>query len=100
MPDGQGDEAGASYQAWLQTFFKAQWNLSRYQVSRRDLEARVRVTYSADGRLITYQFLDESGDRVFDDSVRSAILRERNLPFELERRSDFTIVFNLKDLLE
>jgi hypothetical protein len=32
--------------------------------------------------------------------VRSAILREKNLPFELKRRSDFTIVFNLKDLLE
>lgn len=100
MPDGRGTQAGASQDAWLQAFLKEQWNLSRYQLSRRDLEARTLIIYDARGHLLDYRFLKESGDRVFDDSVRSAILRERKLPFEPGRRWEQTVIFNLKDLLE
>ncbi|UWZ78030.1 TonB C-terminal domain-containing protein [Geoalkalibacter halelectricus] len=100
MPDGRGSEAGVSQQVWLQAFLKQQWSLSRYQVSRRDLEVEATLIYDARGNLLDYRFTRESGDRVFDDSVRAAILRERRLPFEPGRRWEPQVVFNLKDLLE
>ncbi|WP_305043636.1 TonB C-terminal domain-containing protein, partial [Geoalkalibacter sp.] len=100
MPDGRGTEAGASYAAWMNEFFRQQWKLSKYQVSRLDLEAELVIIYDARGNLIDYRCVRESGDRVFDDSVRAAILREKKLPFEPGRRWEERYVFNLKDLME
>ncbi len=100
MPEGQGDQAGVDQLTWLKAFFKASWSLSKYQVTRRDLETRVEVRYSPEGLLLDYRILESSGDRTFDDSVKGAILKEQQLPFAPGRRITEEIVFNLKDLLE
>ncbi len=100
MPDGTGDQVGVSQTLWLQEFLKANWTLGRYQVLRRDLETQVRVSYDGHGRLLNYQFLDQSGDAIFDESVRRAILKSRELPFQPGQRLDVPVIFNLKDLVE
>lgn len=100
MADGKGDEAGPSEQAYIQTFLKANWSLSKYQVVRPDLQATVLLTYSAAGHLLDYRFLDKSGDTTFDKSVKDAILKGDQLPFEPKRRLEIEAVFNLKDLME
>lgn len=97
---GQGEQAGVDELTWLKAFFKANWSLSKYQVKRRDLETRVEVRYSAEGTLLDYRILDSSGDQTFDDSVRWAVLKEKQLPFTPGRKIVVEIVFNLKDLLE
>ncbi len=100
MPDGTGDQVGPSYLAWLQAYLKQQWALSEYQVTRLDLEAEVRIVYDANGRMTDFKFLEKSGDRIFDDSVKSAILKSRELPKPPPvSRWEVDVVFNLKDLL-
>jgi len=100
MPEGKGDQAGPDQRAWLQAFFKANWRLSKYQVSTRNLEARVTVRYDAKGNLLDYQMRKTSGDQAFDDSVKRAVLLDKQLPFAPGHPIDEEIVFNLKDLLE
>lgn len=100
MPDGTGNQTGVSQALWLQELLKSNWSLGRYQVLRRDLEAQVRVSYDAQGRLIDYRFLEPSGDATFDESVRRAILKSRELPFQPGQRLDIPVIFNLKDLME
>lgn len=101
MPDGTGDEVGPSYLAWLQAYLKQQWALSEYQVSRLDLEAVVRIVYDDQGRMVDFTFLEKSGDHVFDDSVKTAILKSRELPKPPPvPRWEVDVVFNLKDLLD
>ncbi len=101
MPDGQGDEAGASYQAYLQAFLKEQWTLSRYQVRNEDAETTVRLVYSRTGQLLNLEVLKSSGESKFDASVKEAILKEQQLPFE-PHQDNWTqdVIFNLKDLLD
>jgi len=101
MPDGTGDEVGPSYQAWLQAYLKQQWALSEYQVTRLDLEAIVQIVYDNHGKMIDFRFIEKSGDRFFDDSVKNAVLKSS----ELEKpppvpRWEVDVVFNLKDLLD
>lgn len=101
MPDGTGDEVGASHLAWLQAYLKQQWSLSEYQVTRLDLEAEVRIVFDAAGRMTDFSFLKKSGDRFFDESVRSAILKSQQLPKPPPvSRWQVDVVFNLKDLLD
>jgi len=100
MPTGKGTEAGVSYDAWIHDYLKAAWSLSKYQVGRLDLEARVRLQFDARGNLRNYEFTKESGDSRFDDSVRRAILQLKELPNEPGRPLDLNVTFNLKDLLE
>ncbi len=101
MPEGTGDQVGPSYLAWLQAYLKQQWALSEYQVTRLDLEAVVFIEYDSSGRMSDFRFLEKSGDAIFDDSVKAAILKSRQLPkpppvpvWKVE------VVFNLKDLLD
>ena len=101
VPDGSGDESGVSWQLWLQAYLKQQWALSEYQVTRLDLAAEVFLQYDKNGRLTDFRFLKKSGDRIFDDSVKTAILKSQQLPkpppgpvWQVE------VVFNLKDLLD
>jgi TonB family protein len=100
MPEGKGTAAGIAWDLWIQTFLKSNWSLSKYQVSRLDLQAKVRIVYDAGGNLLDYRFLDPSGDSTFDDSVKRAILKEKKLPRKPEERLDIEVIFNLKDLLE
>ncbi|MGE4544070.1 MAG: TonB family protein [Pedobacter sp.] len=100
MPDGSGDEIGVDQQTWLQAFYKENWSLSKYQVSRRDLQATVHVSYSADGTLTNYRFVESSGDATFDDSLKKAILKTKVLPFKPGKLLQFDVVFNLKDLMD
>ncbi len=96
---GTGTQAGVDYQTWIQAYLKENWNLSEYQVGgRRDLEAEVRIIYDSQGTLLDYTFTKPSGEAVFDDSVRRAILNSRQLPFKPERRLEIPAKFNLKDL--
>lgn len=100
MPDGSGDEMGVDQQTWLQAFYKENWSLSKYQVARRDLQATVHVSYSADGTLTNYRFVESSGDATFDDSLKKAILKTKVLPFKPGKQLQFDVVFNLKDLMD
>lgn len=100
MPDGSGDEIGVDQQTWLQAFYKENWSLSKYQVARRDLQATVHVSYSADGTLTNYRFVESSGDATFDDSLKKAILKTKVLPFKPGKQLQFDVVFNLKDLMD
>jgi colicin import membrane protein len=100
MPDGTGNEIGVDDKTWLQAFYKKNWSLSKYVVMRWDLRAQVRVIYDANGHLVKFDFIEESDDATFNDSVRRAILKERSLPGALGRRLDIVLEFNLKDLME
>ena len=101
MPEGQGDEVGVSQLLWLEEFIKANWSLSQYQVSRTDLEATVWVVYNKEGTLIDFSPPGGSGEQRFDDSIRDAILKSRQLDFEPGfANQKVTITFNLKDLLD
>ena len=101
MSDGQGDEAGVSQLLWLETFIKANWSLSQYQVSRTDLEATAWVIYNKEGTLIDFSLPDRSGERIFDESIKNAILKSGQLDFEPGfANQKVTITFNLKDLLD
>lgn len=99
-PTGKGTEEGTAWDEWLRTFFKSNWSLSKYQVSRLDLEAKVRIVYDAQGNLVDYTFLKASGDATFDDSVKKAILFEKQLPKKPKERLEIDVVFNLKELLK
>ena len=100
VPDGRGDQAGVSHGLWLQTYLTSNWSLSKYQLSRQDLEAEIHVEYDREGNLIRKNLIRPSGDPVFDRSVENAILKSKKLPITFPRRMEFDIIFNLKDLLE
>jgi colicin import membrane protein len=99
-PDGTGSDVGPDQKTWLNAFYKENWSLSKYQVSRLDLEATVSISYDAEGRLINYRFIKPSGDANFDDSLKKAIFREKVLPFKPGRPLQLDVVFNLKDLMD
>lgn len=98
MPDGKGNEAGVSSALWLQTYFRANWRLSRYQVSRPDLETVIHIAYDADGNLLKKEIVKSSGDRVFDQSVEDAVLRSKKLPMPLPGPFKEDVIFNLREL--
>jgi colicin import membrane protein len=104
MPTGKGKSAGVDEQLWIQAYLKECWNLSKYQVTRRDLKAKARLVFDAGGQLIDYRIITPSGDSNFDESVRRAILKAKQLPFRPERRLELdgeqAVEFNLKDLLD
>lgn len=100
IPEGQGDQAGPSDQAYLRDFLKANWALSKYQVTSRNPEVEVHVVYDAAGNLLDYDISKASGDQAFDDSVKRAILRSKKLPVEPGHRIEEDLIFNLKDLME
>jgi colicin import membrane protein len=100
MPDGTGDQAGVGHELWLQEQLTKSWSLSKYQVVRRDLEARVRISYNAQGTLTGNKFLKPSGDSTFDDSVTRAILKNRQLESKPGKKLEVVVIFNLKDLMD
>ncbi len=97
-PDGSGDEIGISDIRFVEGFIKEQWRLSEYQLPRLDLEAEVKVVYTAEGKMRHWEFVEKSGNALFDDSLRRAVLKSRQLNHPLPADGTFEIVFNLKDL--
>ncbi|WP_432822505.1 TonB C-terminal domain-containing protein [Trichloromonas sp.] len=100
MIDGKGTEAGVSSDAWLHEFLKQAWRLSKYQVGRTDLAAEVQLLFDAKGQLLSYKFIDKSGDSHFDDSVLRAILQLKDYPEPTLAGAKKDVVFNLKELLK
>ena len=100
MPQGRGTEAGIEETLWVGEYLKRSWSLSRYQVPSLELVATVQVVYDAQGNLLDYRFLNKSGNQVFDDSVKKAILKEKKLPVEFSGRLEVDVEFNLKELAQ
>jgi len=97
---GSGDQAGVGYQLWLQNYYKQAWSLSKYQVSRLDLETVVTVSFDARGYLKNYKIDKSSKDERFDASVTAAVRSLERLPAEPGSPVVETVKFNLKDLME
>jgi outer membrane biosynthesis protein TonB len=99
MPDGQGDEAGVEQLVWLEAFIKSNWSLSTYALVRTDVEATAWVIYNKEGRLVDFSLQKASGEKVFDDSIKKAILKSKQLEFEPGfANQKISIIFNLRDL--
>lgn len=98
MPDGKGTEEGVASDAWLQEYLKQAWRLSKYQVGRSDLEAKMQLTFDAQGKLANYKFTDKSADARFDDSVVRAVLQLKDYPVPALAGTRKDVVFNLKEL--
>lgn len=99
MADGKGDEAGVSAVAHVQEFIQQQWSFSKYQAVGNP-EAEVLLSYNAEGTLIHYKFIRKSGNEAFDESLRRAIAKAKQLVQPLPESMQFEIVFNLKDMLD
>jgi colicin import membrane protein len=97
---GSGTEAGVGRQTWLQAYYKQAWSLSKYQVSQLDLAATVQVVFDARGYLKDYRVIEKSNDQRFDDSVTQAVRSLEQLPSEPGQQVEYTIHFNLKELME
>lgn len=99
MIGAKGDEAGVSAVAHVQEFIRQQWSFSKYMAVGTP-EAEVLLSYNAEGTLIHYKFLRKSGNETFDESLRRAITKSRQLTQSLPEAMQFEIVFNLKDMLD
>ncbi|WP_020678258.1 TonB C-terminal domain-containing protein [Geopsychrobacter electrodiphilus] len=97
-PDGTGNEIGVKATRYVENFIKEQWRLSKYQLPNLDLEVEAKLFYSKAGMLGVWEIVTPSGNAFFDESVKKAILRSKNLGRPLPAADTFDIVFNLKDL--
>ena len=101
MPDGTGDEVGVSALAFVQAFIQQNWALSPYLLDQsrlRDLEAKATLTYAASGKMIRYRINTPSGNQQFDDSLKRAITKSKQLPQPLPKQLDLLVTFNLKEM--
>jgi outer membrane biosynthesis protein TonB len=101
MPDGTGDEVGISALAFVQAFIQENWALSPYLLDQsriRDLEAKATLTYAASGEMIRYRINTPSGNQQFDDSLKKAITKSKQLPQPLPKQLDLLVTFNLKEM--
>lgn len=103
MPDGTGTEAGSAADAYIQTFIQQNWALSPYLLDRArvgTVEARAKLVYSASGELVSFKIVKESGDSQFDDSIKRAIIKSKQLPETLPGQVERTVIFNLKEMAQ
>jgi hypothetical protein len=101
MPDGSGDEVGISALAFVQAFIQENWTLSPYlldQAQIADLEAKASMTYSTDGTLVRFRLEVPSGNSQFDESLKKAIVKSKQLPQPLPSNLDLVVTFNLKEM--
>ena len=101
MPDGTGDEVGISALAFVQAFIQGNWALSPYLLGQsrlRDLEAKATLTYAPSGEMIRYRINTPSGNQQFDDSLKRAITKSKQLPQPLPQQLDLLVTFNLKEM--
>jgi len=96
---GKGDQAGISYNLFVGETIKRNWQLSKYQVASRDLKATAKVLITPDGTLKDFSLTHKSGNGLFDESVRKAILLSRHIDgYSRSRPEWYEIEFNLSDL--
>ncbi|MCM2265827.1 MAG: TonB C-terminal domain-containing protein [Desulfuromonadales bacterium] len=105
LPDARGNEAGVTSLVYVQAFIQQNWALSPYLLAdpakMARTEAWVRITYGKGGRLESFRFEKESRDPQFDESIKRALAKSKQLPSELPvRLEDILVVFNLKALAE
>ena len=101
MVDGTGDEAGIAVVAFVQGFIQGNWALSPYLLDQsrlRNLEAKATLTYAASGEMIRYRINTPSGNQQFDDSLKRAITKSKQLPQPLPKQLDLLVTFNLKEM--
>ena len=101
MPDGTGNEVGISALAFVQAFIQGNWALSPYLLGQsrlRDLEAKATLTYAPSGEMIRYRINTPSGNQQFDDSLKRAITKSKQLPQPLPKQLDLLVTFNLKEM--
>ena len=99
MPDGRGNEEGVSASAYVQEFIRQNWTFPS-ALATGNPEAVVRVTYNAAGTRISFSWVDRSGHAAFDESLVRALTLSRQLPQPLPQTMEFTITFNLKEMLD
>ncbi len=97
-PDGKGDEIGISSITKIKGIITENWRLSQYQLPSLELQAEVKVIYSKEGKMRSWEFIDKSGNSFFDESLRKAIVKSKDIGETLPVAGTFEIVFNLKDL--
>jgi outer membrane biosynthesis protein TonB len=95
---GKGDQAGVDEANYVKAFITEQWRYSPYLGNNWNLEAQWLLTYSAEGTLLTYKAISSSGNKAFDDSLLRAILKSKELGQKLEKRTEFEVTFNLRDM--
>lgn len=101
MADGTGDEVGISALVFVRAFIQENWALSPYLLDQsliRDLEAKATLTYAASGEMIRYRINTASGNQQFDDSLKRAITKSKQLPQPLPRQIELLVTFNLKEM--
>jgi hypothetical protein len=103
LPDAKGNEAGVTSLVYVQAFIQQQWALNPYQLQDAVKMAQLNVwavlTYDKGGRLVSYRIEKESGDHHFDESVKRAILKSKQLPVTLPvKLEDIRVIFNLREL--
>ncbi|MBW2451061.1 MAG: TonB C-terminal domain-containing protein [Deltaproteobacteria bacterium] len=101
MPDGSGTEAGVSVVSHVQAFIQSNWALSPYLLDQSrmgTIQAKVFLVYSDSGELIRYRILEPSGDSQFDDSIKRAIIKSKQLDHKLPKTMELTVLFNLKEM--
>ena len=102
MPEGSGTEVGVSTLAYIQATIQQNWALSPYLLDQSRLaaiEARVLLEYSAAGQLVRYRILERYGNSQFDDSIKLAIIKSKQLAQKLPRNEEITVIFNLKEMV-
>lgn len=99
MPDGRGNEEGVSASAYVQEFIRQNWTFPR-ALATGNPEAVVRVTYNAAGNRTGFSWVSRSGHAAFDESLVRALTLSRQLPQPLPQTMEFTITFNLKEMLD
>lgn len=99
MPDGRGTEAGVSASAFVQEFIRQNWTFPRALASGNP-EAEVYLVYNAAGTRTEFRWIRRSGHAAFDESLIRALTRSQQLPEPLPQTMEFTIIFNLKEMLD
>jgi hypothetical protein len=105
LPNAKGSEAGVTSLVYVQGTIQQNWALSPYLLAdpakMARIEAWVRNTYGKSGRLESFSFDKVSDDPQFDESIKRALVKSRQLPNAVPvRLEDVRVVVNLKALAE
>ncbi|MFO7813664.1 MAG: cell envelope integrity protein TolA [Pelovirga sp.] len=95
---GKGSEEGVPPEEYVQEFIRRNWTFPR-GLATGNPEAVVRVTYNAAGNRTAFSWVSRSGHAAFDESLVRALTLSRQLPQPLPQTMEFTITFNLKEML-